>query len=153
MDKLQRENEQKLDILTHKLQSRLSAFEKTNSENNRKNETLELGIKHTFLQDENQLLCYKYTYLECEINRLQNTIAETSKNVSELQELKITNQVLDFRAIQKQVQSLEQKSNLLTNNQNARNQDFLALYNVTKVTDNMFKNIFKALKQVKIKHL
>lgn len=33
---------------------------------------------------------------------------------------------------------MEQKSNLLTNNQNARDQDFLALYNVTQVTDNLF---------------
>lgn len=42
MDKLHRENKQKLHTLTSKLQSRLSAFEEKNSENDRKNETLEL---------------------------------------------------------------------------------------------------------------
>lgn len=38
--------------------------------------------------------------------------------------------------MQSKVQSLEQKTNLLTNNQNARSQDFLALYNVTIATNN-----------------
>ncbi|CAC5380019.1 unnamed protein product [Mytilus coruscus] len=145
MDKLQRENEQKLHILTSQLQTRLSAFEGKISENDRKNETLELaslekkykelGFNHTLLQQENKLLRDKYSYLESEIKRLQNTTAETSKNISELQQLKSINQALDFRAVQNKVHSLEQQSNLLTNNQNARNQDFMALYNVTKVSN------------------
>ncbi|CAC5395879.1 unnamed protein product [Mytilus coruscus] len=73
------------------------------------------------------------------MKRLQNTTLELSKKVSKLEQLKSINQALDFRAIQNKVQSLDQKSILLTNNQNARNQDCLALYNVTQVIDNLFK--------------
>ncbi|VDI63152.1 Hypothetical predicted protein [Mytilus galloprovincialis] len=149
IDQLQRGNEEKLHILTTQFQSRLSAFEGKISENDRKNETLELanierklqklGVNHTLLQQEYKRLRDKYGYLESKINRLQHTTAETSKNVFELHQLKSINQALDFRAIQNKVQSLEQKANLLTNNQNTRSQDFLALYNVTLVTDNLFK--------------
>lgn len=145
MDKLQRENEQKLGILTSQLQSRLSAFEGKMSENDRKNETLELeilekkyqelGFNFTLLQQENKLLRDRFGYQESETKRLQNTTIELSKKVSDLEQLKSINQALDIRAIQTKVHSLEQETSLLTSNQNARNQDFLALYNVTQVTD------------------
>lgn len=142
------ENEQKLHILTRQLQSRLSSFEGKISENDRQNETLELanielkfqelGANHAILQQENKLLRDNYRYQENEMTRLQNTTVELSKQVSELKQLNSINLAIDFRAIQYKVKSLEQKSDLLTNNQNARNQDFLALYNVTQVTDNLF---------------
>ncbi|CAC5395854.1 C1QL [Mytilus coruscus] len=162
IDQLQRDNEQKLDILTSQLQSRLLVFEEKISENDRKNETLELvnikrkfqelGVNHTLLQQENKLLRDKYSYQESEMKRLQNTTVELSKKVSDLEQLKSINQSLNLRAIQNKVQSLEQKSNLLTNNQNARNQDFLALYNMTQVADknvnelqHMFENEFRRI--------
>lgn len=150
MDKLQRENEQKLDILTSQLQSRLSAFEGKIYENDRNNDTLvelaslerkyqELGVNFTLLQQENKLLRDKFFYQASETIRLQNTTIEMSKKISDLEQLKSINQALDFRAIQTKVHSLEQETSLLTSNQNARNQDFLALYNVTQVTDNLLK--------------
>lgn len=149
IDQLQRDNEEQLHILTTQLQTRLSAFEGEILINDRKNETSELanierklqelGLNHTLLQQENKRLRDKYSWQESETKRLQNTTIELSKKVSDLEQLKSIQQALDFRAMQNKVQSLEHQSNLLTNNQNARNQDFLALYNVTQVIDHLFK--------------
>lgn len=109
MDKLQMENEQKLNILTRQLQSRLSSFEDKLSENDRQNETLELanielkfqelGANHATLQQENKLLRDNYRNQENEMKRLQNTTVELSKQISELKQLKSINLAIDVRAI------------------------------------------------------
>ncbi|CAG2249634.1 unnamed protein product [Mytilus edulis] len=59
--------------------------------------------------------------------------------------MKSVAQALDVNAVQSKIHSLEQKTNSLTINQNARGQDFLALYNMTRVIDNNVNQMGKQL--------
>lgn len=73
----------------------------------------------------------RYNIQDSEVRRLTNLTLQLEKTVSALKRLKTVNQTFNLQTIENHVQSLQQKTNLLENNQNARNQDFLALYNMT----------------------
>ncbi|XP_076079017.1 uncharacterized protein LOC143049162 [Mytilus galloprovincialis] len=142
----QRENEQTLQLLTTQLQQKLSVMDDKLKDSCKHNDTIELAnlekknseleVNLTILQEKLRLLQISYVRQKDQLDLFKNTTAEVMKELAELKQLKGVNQTLDLHVVQSKVQSLEQKTNLLTNNQNARSQDFLALYNVTLATDN-----------------
>lgn len=142
----QRENEQTLQLLTTQLQQKLSVMDDKLKDSCKHNDTIELAnlekknseleVNLTILQEKLRLLQISYVRQKDQLDLFKNTTAEVMKELAELKQLKGVNQTLDLHVVQSKVQSLEQKTNLLTNNQNARSQDFLALYNVTIATNN-----------------
>lgn len=93
----------------------------------------------TLLYFRNTIDCYKEATLTRKTNWrffLKNTTTEFRKKLSELKLIKSVQQALDMHAVESKIQSLEHKTNSLTMNQNARSQDFLALYNMTRVIEN-----------------
>ncbi|CAG2242332.1 COL8A [Mytilus edulis] len=146
MFQFQIENEKSLQILTNQLQHKLSAMDDKLQENTKANVTIEhekleqkyreLELNFTLLQENNRLLQRSYVHQKDELALLKNTTMEFRKELSELKQMKSVQQALDLHAVQSKIQSLEQKSNSLTINQNARSQDFLALYNMTRVMEN-----------------
>lgn len=53
------------------------------------------------------------------------------------------NQILNLLTLKQQVHALRQTTRLLTNHQNARNQDFLDLYNLTITSEKNMKQLQK----------
>ncbi|XP_071135088.1 uncharacterized protein [Mytilus edulis] len=149
----QRENEQTLQLLTTQLQQKLTVMDDKLKQSNKPNDTIELAyLEHknqdlemnlTILQEKHRLLQISYVRQKDQLDLLKNTSAQVIKELSELKQLKSVNQTLDLSVVKSRIQSLEQKTDLLTNNQNARSQDFLALYNVTRVTDSNVNQIGK----------
>ncbi|CAC5407702.1 unnamed protein product [Mytilus coruscus] len=73
---------------------------------------------------------------------LRNKSVELEKKISVIEQLKTINQSLDLHNVQNEIQQLQQKTSILKSNQNARNQDFLALYNMTLMSDKNVKDQF-----------
>lgn len=155
MFQLQIENEKSLQILTNQIQHKLSAMDDKLQENTKPNVTIEhakleqkyreLELNFTLLQQNNRLLQDSYVNQKEELALLKNTTSEVLKELSELKQMKSVAQALDVNAVQSKIHSLEQKTNSLTINQNARGQDFLALYNMTRVIDNNVNQMGKQL--------
>ncbi|CAC5380007.1 unnamed protein product [Mytilus coruscus] len=151
----QRENEQTLQRLTTQLQQKLSVMDDKLKESSKANDTIELAqleqknrdleLNLTMLQEEHRMPQIRYVRQKDQLHLFKNTTAEVIKELAELKRLKSVIQMLDLHVVQSKIQSLEQKTNLLSNNQNARSQDFLALYNMTRVTDNSVKQMEKHL--------
>ncbi|VDI59968.1 Hypothetical predicted protein [Mytilus galloprovincialis] len=124
-------------------------------ENTKSNDTIEhakleqkyreMELNFTLLQQNNRLLQDSYVNQKVELALLKNTTSEVLKELSELKQMKSVAQALDVNAVQSKIHSLEQKTNSLTINQNARSQDFLALYNMTRVIDNNVNQMGKQL--------
>ncbi|XP_063401904.1 uncharacterized protein LOC134686161 [Mytilus trossulus] len=159
----QRENEQTLQLLTTQLQQKLTVMDDKLKQSNKPNDTIELAhleqknrdleLNLTILQEKHRLLQISFVRQNDQLDLLKNTSTEVIKELSEIKQLKIVNQTLDLRVVQSKIQSLEQKTALLTNNQNARSQDFLALYNVTRVTDANVQNLGGYILKQEVKQL
>lgn len=113
---------------------------------------------YTLLEKANE---HRFNLQESEITALRNNSAALEKEISKLVQLKSINQSLNLHNVQKEVQELKQTTSFLKSNQNARNQDFLALYNMTLMADkyiqeevrhlemyqnSTFKNVFSLIK-------
>ncbi|VDI22108.1 Hypothetical predicted protein [Mytilus galloprovincialis] len=88
----------------------------------------ELQDKNTQLQHNFDNLQGKYTAIENELLVSQKTTAKLVVDVQALEQLK---SVQDLKGLKEEVQSIRSQTHLLAFNQQARNQDFLALYNET----------------------
>ncbi|CAC5395852.1 C1QL [Mytilus coruscus] len=158
----QRENEQTLQLLTTQLQQKLSVIDDKLNDSSKPNDMIEfanlkqknreLEVNLTFLQEKHKLLQSSYVRQKDQLEFLKNTTTEVLKELADLKQLKCVNQTLDLRVVNSKIQSLEQKTNLLTNNQNARSQDFLALYNMTRVTDNNVNEMGKQFANQVLSH-
>lgn len=69
------------------------------------------------------------TQIHRENGNLRNLTAGLQQKIGELEQLKNINQMQTLHNIEQKTQSLETKVNSLENNEQARSQDFLALYN------------------------
>ncbi|XP_063404371.1 uncharacterized protein LOC134687842 [Mytilus trossulus] len=146
MYQFQIENEKSLQILTNQIQHKFSAMDDKLQKYTTPNVTIEhetleqkyreLELNFTLLQQNNRLLQGSYVNQKEELALLKNTTYEVLKELSELKQMKSVAQVLDLHDVQSEIQSLKQKSNAMMINQNARSQDFLALYNMTRIVEN-----------------
>ncbi|VDI40501.1 Hypothetical predicted protein [Mytilus galloprovincialis] len=139
--RLKHENDQTITILTEQLKQKLTFVEDRLNEASKQNITTELSdlkekyslMAGNFSKEQKNYrdLQKRYNIQDSEVRRLTNITLELEKTVSALEKLKIVNQTMNLQTMENHVQSLQQKTSLLENNQNARNQDFLALYNMT----------------------
>lgn len=139
--RLKYDSDQTITILTEQLKQKLSIMENRVNETSKQNvnaELLNLKEKYTLMagnlskeRENYRDLQNRFNIQDSEVRRLTNLTLQLEKTVSALEKLKIVNQTINLQTMERHVQSLQQKTNLLENNQNARNQDFLALYNLT----------------------
>ncbi|CAG2227902.1 unnamed protein product [Mytilus edulis] len=69
-----------------------------------------------------------------ETNSAVNKTLVLAGTISKLEQLKNINQLQTLQTLQGQVQTFDSRINLLTSHEQARNQDFLALYNLTTLS-------------------
>lgn len=153
INQLEHDNEQTLNMLTKQLQEKFSLLEDKINETAKHNKTAEKsdilenklrGIEenHTLLKQAHEVLQQRFNLHESEITTLRSKSVALEKKVSVIEQLKTINQSFSLHNVQNEVQELKQTTSLLTNNQNARNQDFLALYNMTLTSDQNIQEQF-----------
>ncbi|VDI24003.1 Hypothetical predicted protein [Mytilus galloprovincialis] len=138
MDRMKADSDKTLTLLTSQIQQKLASIEHSFTTNGKMNDTnelqqlqrivSELEDKNTKLQHNFDNLQGKYTAIENELLLSQKTTAKLVVDVQALEQLK---PVQDLKRIKQELQSIKSQTNSLAFNQQARNQDFLALYNET----------------------
>ncbi|CAG2231679.1 unnamed protein product [Mytilus edulis] len=103
----------------------------------------EMEQNYTLLKQAHEVLQQKFSLQESEIITLRKTSVELEKKISVIEQLKTINQSMDLHQIQNKMQQLQQITSLLKRNQNARNQDFLALYNLTLMSEKKLQEQFE----------
>lgn len=92
----------------------------------------ELVLNHTTLQQKFDILQRQYFRQQREFVSLRN---ETNKHGQQMAKMmKLHAQTINLNAVQQQIKSVSSQTNILALNQQARNNDFLALYNLTIYT-------------------
>lgn len=147
---LKHDNDQTLAILSEQLKHKLSIMDDKLSEKSKQNDSarmLDLEMKYTMMTENCSKVQEYYRDLHrqhnTEVRRLNNLTLALEKKVSALENLNSVNQTMNLLSLNTQIHSLQQTASLLKNNQNARNQDFLALYNITLASDKNIKQLQK----------
>ncbi|CAC5396678.1 unnamed protein product [Mytilus coruscus] len=83
------------------------------------------------------------TKCEAEINIAVNKTLALGQKINQLEQLQSIRQLQTLQTLQGQVQTFDSRINLLTSHEQARNQDFLALYNLTTSSRNELENKMK----------
>ncbi|CAG2242355.1 unnamed protein product [Mytilus edulis] len=145
------DSDKTLALLTSQIQQKLLSIENTQQVNGRTNDTNELKELRqiiTGLEDNNTQLqqnltrtLMKCTVMETELHELRNTTAKLGKDVETLQKLKSIQQLQNLNGLIQEVQRISSRAHTLDVNQQARNQDFLALYNQTIINQNELKSL------------
>lgn len=130
MDRMKTDSDKTLNLLTSQIQQKLASLEMNETIELNKLQRIirELQEKNTQLQHNFDNLQGKYTAIENELLVSQKTTAKLVVDVQALEQLK---SVQDLKGLKEEVQSIRSQTHLLAFNQQARNQDFLALYNET----------------------
>lgn len=92
----------------------------------------ELVLNHTTLQQKFDVLRRQYLRQENELVSLRNETNKLGRQMAEM--IKLHAQTINLNAVQQQIKSVSSQTNILALNQQARNNDFLALYNLTIYT-------------------
>lgn len=141
LQEIRRDHDRTLGILTMQLQERLVAIEKSVTESKLQNQTIiDLGNRNRELED-------NFTRLEEKLHKLQdqNAIQQTkllkSKDktdlleheLSSLKNLQSIQQLQSLHSLEQSVQTISSKVNVLSSHELVRNQDFIALHNLTGI--------------------
>ncbi|VDI08084.1 Hypothetical predicted protein [Mytilus galloprovincialis] len=134
-NELRHDMDNKLTLLTTQIQQILGSFNQQIS----KNDTIvELQDKYGDLLDNFTKLQNKYIHLqdkyvaqESELLFLRNKTTSLERRVTDLDHLKSVQTIKNEFELQQQVQVLKSETHVLTVNEQARRQDFQALYNLT----------------------
>ncbi|XP_063409001.1 uncharacterized protein LOC134692478 [Mytilus trossulus] len=132
---LRHDMDNKLTLLTSQIQQILGSFKQQIS----KNDTIvELQDKYGDLIDNFTMLQNKYIHLqdkyvtqESELLFLRNKTSSLERRVTDLDNLKSVQTIKNEFELKQQVQLLQSETHVLTVNEQARRQDFQALYNLT----------------------
>ncbi|CAC5418718.1 unnamed protein product [Mytilus coruscus] len=141
LEEIRRDHDRTLGILTTQLQERLVAIEKSVTESKLQNQTIiDLGSRNRELED-------NFTRLEEKLHKLQDRyiIQQTelvkSKDktdmleheLSSLKKLQSIQQLQSLHALEQSFQTISSKVNILSSHELVRNQDFIALHNLTGI--------------------
>lgn len=154
IEQVEHDNEQTLEILTKQLKDKFSVLENQIKNTVKQNETqgkldiFEIKFRgmeqnYTLLKQSHEVLQQKLSLQKSEITTLRKKSVELEKKILVIEQLKTINQSMDLHQIQNEMQQLQQLTSLLKRNQNARNQDFLALYNLTLMSDKKLQEQFE----------
>lgn len=129
-------------VLTSQLQSKFTDLEKKLIGDVKKNETcravdelekkiLELENNQTNMLSELKIAQQDNKKLKDQISLLVNETYHVDERMKNIEKLKNIQSLQDLQTVKQQIQSINTKTASLSQNQFARNQDFLALYNQT----------------------
>lgn len=169
MEKMKVDSDKTLALLTSQIQQKLLSIEHTQQMSGRTNDTNELKQlkqiiselkvnntnelkqlkqmisqledKNTKLQQNLTKTLVRNTVMENELQELRNTTSKLEKKVETLQQLKNVKKLENLNGLTQEVQSISSRTHALDVNQQARNQDFLALYNRTIINQNKLKSL------------
>ncbi|CAG2242356.1 unnamed protein product [Mytilus edulis] len=119
---MQLDSDKTLALLTTQVKEKFAALEKNTSGTKAENDTRELEKTTGKLED-----------------KFSNEIETLKRKVEMLDQLKVIQQLQDISALQMKVDKIDSQTHSFAVNQQARNQDFLALYNLTIANGNSLK--------------
>ncbi|CAC5383489.1 unnamed protein product [Mytilus coruscus] len=133
-----------LSILTSQLHDKFVDFERKLINGDKQNETsraveklekklLELEQNYTVVLSELKLAKDDNTKMKTQFSLLMNKTRHVDERMNNIEQLKNIQSLQDIQAIKQQIQTINSQTASLSQNQFARNQDFLALYNQTSV--------------------
>ena len=135
---MRHDSDKTLALLTSQIQNKLSSLEHAVSKISAMNETCsfeqkyhELSANHTELQKQFDTLRTEYTSLANEQMVTQNKIKSLEVKMKSMGELKVVQQVQELTDLKDKVRTIESQTHSLAVHEQARSQDFLALYNHT----------------------
>lgn len=135
-------------LLTSQLQDKFVDFERKLTKDVKRNETcrvldvlvleleeklLELESNNTAVLSEIGLTKDENKQLKNQLSTLMNKIFHIDERVNNIEQLKSIQSLQDLQTVKQQIQSIKSQTAVLSQNQFARNQDFLALYNQSSV--------------------
>ncbi|VDI18560.1 Hypothetical predicted protein [Mytilus galloprovincialis] len=131
-------------LLTSQLQDKFVDFERKLTKDVKRNETcrvvdelekklLELESNNTAVLSEIGLTKDENKQLKTQLSTLMNKIFHIDERVNNIEQLKSIQSLQDLQTVKQQIQSIKSQTAVLSQNQFARNQDFLALYNQSSV--------------------
>ncbi|CAC5417852.1 unnamed protein product [Mytilus coruscus] len=135
---MRHDNDKTLTLLTSQIQNKLSTLEHAVSKISAINKTdsfeqkyRELIANHTELQKQFDSLRTEYTSLANEQMVTQNKVKSLEEKMKSMGELKAVQQLQELTNLKDKVHTIESQTHSLAVHEQARSQDFLALYNHT----------------------
>ncbi|VDI18559.1 Hypothetical predicted protein [Mytilus galloprovincialis] len=133
-----------ISVLTSQLQKKFIDLEVKLRENYKQNETcwtfdelekkiLELENNYTNVLNDLKIANDKNVKMTIEITSLKNKTQYIDARIGFVEQLKNIQPLKDLQSMKQQIQTIDSQTAKLNQNQFARNQDFLALYNLTTV--------------------
>ncbi|CAG2233553.1 unnamed protein product [Mytilus edulis] len=147
---LRHDTDNKLVLLSSQLQNMIISFKKEIVDNNSRSDDLEnkyldLLQNHAVLQDELDALKRKYTELTMKFAVSENITQALQEEISDMKNLKSIHQLQDLTTLQSRVNTISGQTHSLAVNEQARNEDFRALYNLTVNQNQLTDKSIKAL--------
>lgn len=154
-DKASRRHEmdRTLNLLTSQIEQRLFQMQSpTDSLERKYNETFEnltkvsakleaTEAKYTFLEQKYATLEKVVQHLEGELTLETNNVRDVKVRLSNIEQSKSINQILELNQMREKIKLMENSINQLQGNEQSRNQDFLALYNITLIEKNQIAKL------------
>lgn len=140
LETLRRQQEMSMNLLTSQLEQKLAEMEAKIPEQSSRNdtckdlyETLEQNVQevkqnNTRLVGELETLHLRYNLLN---RAFENTTIKLENSLQELKQLKNIQQLQTLNNLSEKIQKIDSSVSSLRSHEQARNQDFLALYNLT----------------------
>ncbi|VDI18562.1 Hypothetical predicted protein [Mytilus galloprovincialis] len=143
-EKLHKTMEDTISVLASQIQSKFADLERKLVNNVKKNETcrgvhdlekkmMELENNYTTVLYELQIAKDENANMKHRFSLLMNETYRVDERVNQVEQLKKVQSLQDLQTIHNQIQSITAQTLSLSQNQFARNQDFVALYNQTSV--------------------
>ncbi|CAG2193055.1 unnamed protein product [Mytilus edulis] len=129
LEKKNQELENKYNTIQGKLTAKEHMYNEIAENNTKLQEAIATQEKKT-ANLQHDLLTVQ-TKCEAEINIAVNKTLALGQKITQLEQLQGIKQLQTLQTLQGQVQTFDSRINLLTSHEQARNQDFLALYNLT----------------------
>ncbi|CAC5424425.1 C1QL [Mytilus coruscus] len=146
MEQMKLDSDKTLALLTTQVTEKFTALEKSTLGTKVENDTRELDKlqgKYRELEENNTKLVENLDNLQAKYKQLEDKFSyeiETLKRkVEMLDQLKVVQQLTNISALQLKVDKIDSQTHSLAVNQQARTQDFLALYNQTIANENNLK--------------
>lgn len=141
LEEIRRDHDRTLGILTTQLQERLVAIEKSVTESKSQNQTIidlgsrnsELEDNFTRLEDKLHKLQIQYTIQQTELVKSKDKTDLLENDLSVLKNLQSIQQLQSLHSLEQSVQIINSKVNVLRSHELVRNQDFIALHNLTGI--------------------
>ncbi|XP_076111151.1 uncharacterized protein LOC143079606 [Mytilus galloprovincialis] len=143
-----RDQQQKsLNLLANQLQQKFDIIEQILAAQPSYNELNKTEKTIDALEQKYKELELKYSAVQAELtvkeqmyNSSVNETLALAEKIKKLEQLKNINQLQTLQKLQAQVQTFDSRINFLTSHEQARNQDFLALYNLTTSSKHELKS-------------